>query len=295
MCIAIFKPANKTISKAALQQCFLSNPNGAGFMYAKGKELHIHKGFFTFKDFYNAYLPYENEVCAIHFRIKTHGAIDETNCHPFRINKGLGFIHNGIIGGFGFDDKSDTFHFNEAIMKPLVNKYGNNILVNPAIKSLIESKIGYSKFVMLDRHGNWTLFNESKGIWDDGVWYSNSSYKPYVAPPMTYGQHTPYKTPFLPTKVNANPSNIKIGDLVKLTRNAYDFGTKKLFKTGELLEVVAVNSDFTVDLMGEDEVGTTEFCYNVPYNKFDILLNEDIPSNDSENAFELTSYKGCLL
>ena len=182
MCIAIYKPEGKVISKATLQECYDSNPDGAGFMYAQGKKLNIEKGFFSFDSFYDAYKKHENKQAVIHFRIKTHGKIDTANCHPFSVNNSIGFVHNGVISGYGDSDFSDTVRFNEAILRPLVNKWGNLALFQDPVIELIENRIGYSKLVFLDRHGNHLIMNESKGVWDDGVWYSNTSYKPYVAP-----------------------------------------------------------------------------------------------------------------
>ena len=54
MCIAIMKSANKKINKATLRRCYDANPDGAGFMYAEDKQLHVKKGYFTFKEFYKA-------------------------------------------------------------------------------------------------------------------------------------------------------------------------------------------------------------------------------------------------
>lgn len=285
MCIAIYKPENKVISKVILEQCYQANPDGAGFMYVENKELVMKKGFFTFKDFWEAWQPHEAKQAAIHFRIKTHGNINEENCHPFMINKGLGFIHNGIISGFGFGDKSDTYHFNEEIMKPLVNKYGNSILTNEAIKTLIESKIGYSKFVMIDRHGNHTLFNESKGLWDGGIWYSNSSYKPVVYAPLPVAKPLYYGSNISPKPKH---KSLEIGDIVELITGVYDVGTKKYFKKGEFFEVVALNKDYTADLMHDE---SDAFLYNVSFAKFDIItkdLGEDI-TKEAWNNFSYDS------
>jgi glutamine amidotransferase len=270
MCIAIYKPAGKIISKESLAQCFKTNPDGAGFMYAKDKELYYDKGFFTFDEFYEEYSKIEQEQCLIHFRIKTHGPISVDNCHPFMVNKGLGFIHNGIIGGYGSADVSDTRHFNAAVLKPLVSKYGNSVLQMPAIKDLIESRIGYSKLAFLDRHGNYELFNEDKGVWDNDIWYSNNSYKP----PVFY----PVKTqPYLP---KPKLKRVEEGELVVLNSSVYDFETKNLFKKDEVFEVVSVNSDYTADLLHEDG---KSFVYNVSFAKFDFY---EVATSDQHNAFD---------
>ena len=184
MCIAIMKSENKKISKTTLQRCYDSNPDGAGFMFAANKELTVKKGYFTFKEFYKEYKPHENKQVLLHFRIKTHGPIDKNNCHPFLVNSGLGFIHNGIISGYGDNKQSDTIDFNKSILQKIVAKHGNMGLFDDPMVELIENVIGYSKLVFLDRHGNYRIMNEDKGHWNNGVWYSNNSYK--KPEPVTY-------------------------------------------------------------------------------------------------------------
>ena len=178
------KSENKKISKATLQRCYESNPDGAGFMFAANKELTVKKGYFTFKEFYKEYKPHENKQVLLHFRIKTHGPIDKNNCHPFLVNSGLGFIHNGIISGYGDNKQSDTIDFNKSILQKIVAKHGNMGLFDDPMVELIENVIGYSKLVFLDRHGNYRIMNEDKGHWNNGVWYSNNSYK--KPEPVTY-------------------------------------------------------------------------------------------------------------
>ena len=41
MCIAIYKPEGKIIPYNTLKECYDANPDGAGFMYAEDKVLHI--------------------------------------------------------------------------------------------------------------------------------------------------------------------------------------------------------------------------------------------------------------
>ncbi len=291
MCIAIYKPKDTKISQATLQECFRSNPDGAGFMYASNKELVMEKGFFTFNDFWKAYKKHEKKQAVLHFRIKTHGAIDEANCHPFLVNSSLGFVHNGVISGFGVGDQSDTSHFNDEIIKPLVSKWGNLSLFQPAMKSLIEARIGYSKLIFLDRHGNYDIFNESKGIWDNNVWYSNSSYKPYVPPkpvanPKSYYSSSATLPMVSPPKYTSSPY-LKVGDIVKLTNNFHDWDTKETFKRGEIFEVVSVNANYTADLMRDDaEIQDNSFAYNVPFALIDLVIEDDevIPFDYSRGA-----------
>ena len=294
MCIAIYKPQDKILSQATLKECYDSNPDGAGFMYAQNKKLHIEKGFFSYDSFYKAYKEHEHKQTVIHFRIKTHGKIDTTNCHPFAVNNAIGFVHNGIINGFGDTNHSDTIGFNNAILQPLVHKWGNLALFQDPIINLIEGRIGYSKLVFLDRHGNHKIMNEGKGVWDDGVWYSNNSYKPYVAPVTAYKGKDyswnntdwikdTYKKPV--TKLKTKTA-VVVGDMVELLEDIADEGTLIVHETGELCEVVAVNQNFTCDLMkdSDDEKEGPKFIYNVPFHSLNFVDDFTLDDEDYLNC-----------
>lgn len=306
MCIAIYKPKNKTISEETLAECFRSNHDGAGFMYVEKKELKIQKGFFTFQEFYDAYKEHENKQAVIHFRIKTHGPVAAENCHPFNVNQSLGFVHNGIISGFGSTDESDTRDFNAKIIQPLVAKWGNLAIFQPAMKSLIEARIGYSKLIFLDRHGNVDIFNENKGIWEDGVWYSNASFRPYIP---TYSNSTGINPPTVWQPRKEIPSHqkkddktrlyssklldagrkafriLETGEQVQLTRAHWSEEYQFLYQLGSKFEVLSVNSNYTADLIYENEVGQDEYINGVPFSKLDFV---HLPENDDQDWDPMT-------
>jgi hypothetical protein len=154
------------------------------------------------------------------------------------------------------------------------------------MKDLIESRIGYSKLIFLDRHGNHNIFNEHKGVWDDGVWYSNTSYKPYVAPVTTW-KDTEYsygnwRKPIATYKATVTPKNVglKVGDMVELLEDVADTTTLKTYETGEICEVVAVNQDFSCDLMIDGFDGNAGFLYNVPYHALNYVEDFEDDSID---------------
>lgn len=179
MCIIAAIPAGKQISKETLNRCWQNNPHGGGFMYSDGKKVVTHKEMSSFKRYWKAFVAakeaHQNSGFVCHFRISTHGKINETNCHPFLINQQLGFAHNGIIyAAPNSNDYSDTYMFNEVILKNLPK----NFLANTAIVSMIAEYIGRgSKLAFLNWKGDISLVNEKAGTWDDGIWYSNSGYK----------------------------------------------------------------------------------------------------------------------
>ncbi|OHE79008.1 MAG: hypothetical protein A3F67_10870 [Verrucomicrobia bacterium RIFCSPHIGHO2_12_FULL_41_10] len=180
MCIAIYKPAGEIISREVLETCFDNNDDGAGFMFSENRKLILYKGFFDFSSFYSVYKEHENKSCVIHFRIKTHGKINEENCHPFTVTPALAFVHNGVISGYGNTEYNDTYMFNEHILKGLIKQGGKKLLFSGIIKELIEKAIGYSKLIFMDASGEVEIFNERLGEWHTGVWYSNTSHKPKV-------------------------------------------------------------------------------------------------------------------
>lgn len=188
MCIAAYKPENMVLSEETLRNCWDGNPDGAGFMYAEEGKIVIVKGLMTFKDFMEAYEPHKLKQCALHFRIATHGNVDKENTHPFRVSETLGLVHNGIINNIACDinkDMSDTWHFTEKIMKPFEQHWQS-----PAYKALVESFIGYSKLILLDGEGNFSIYGEKHGTWDCQCWFSNTSYKvkkTVYVPPKTTG------------------------------------------------------------------------------------------------------------
>lgn len=189
MCIAILKPVGKSLSRELLYNCYTSNPDGCGFAYATGDDVIIHK-FMKFDDFYNEYQKYDGKyTMLIHFRIATHGAIELDNCHPFVLNNRMALIHNGIITGYGDKKtKSDTRDFIDKVLGNISWK----MFKNPSFCELVGNAIGYSKLAILDKTGAHVIINEQKGIWDDGVWFSNTSYKVKKYTPNTTQDYNPW-------------------------------------------------------------------------------------------------------
>ena len=178
MCIIAAQPVGTYISKETLKNCWENNRNGGGFCYTDGSKIIVFKELNSFNKYYAAFIEAQkaNPESAFihHFRISTHGKIDKTNCHPFLVSDTLAFAHNGIISNAPLHtDFSDTFMFNKVILKQLQPDF----LTNATIVSLIEGYIGKgSKLAFLDIYNTITLINEGAGVWDAGVWYSNTGY-----------------------------------------------------------------------------------------------------------------------
>lgn len=187
MCIIVSKPENLKLADSVLKTCWENNDDGAGFMYAEDNRLHVQKGFMTYDDFYKAYEPHADKKLVIHFRIRTHGETNEANTHPFIVDDNLAFVHNGTITGFGSKEFSDTYHFNEELIKNLRQSVRNFLHV-PAIETLLSERIGWSKLVFMDNKGTVRIINEEKGNYSsDGVWFSNTSWQPRKTYTKQYG------------------------------------------------------------------------------------------------------------
>lgn len=177
MCIICVKPEGKSLAENVIQNMWSVNSDGAGFMYAEDGVLHVQKGFMTLSEFKEAYEPHKLKQAVLHFRIKTHGEKNPENTHPFYIDENLAFVHNGIIQGFGSNSHSDTWHFNEEIIKPIRSELPNFLDIKP-ITQLIQDKISYSKLVFLNSEGEITIINKDKGVYSsDGFWFSNNSWE----------------------------------------------------------------------------------------------------------------------
>ena len=175
MCIIILNKQG-LVPKTILQNCYINNPDGMGIMYAHKGKIEVFKELKNFELFYEYYFNIRKIFrgnIGLHFRIKTHGKINESNIHPFYVNRDLAFMHNGIIDiDTGKTDLSDTQLFNERILKGLPK----NFTRNRAIMQLISESIGYSKLLFLDSSDNYSIINESDGTWKDENWFSNHSY-----------------------------------------------------------------------------------------------------------------------
>lgn len=175
-CVAIWKPKGVQIARKYLQNSFENNKDGAGFAYAKGGKITISKGFFDFKEFYEAYKRFQAFPCLIHFRIATHGKINQENCHPFPMAGGkYALVHNGVMPSSlhnGNKDDSDTRQFAEKLETCI----GFTPWKHKGFEEFINEAISYNKVAVMRQDGNIWLFNEDKGEWHKGAWYSNHTY-----------------------------------------------------------------------------------------------------------------------
>ncbi len=185
MCIAIYN--NKDLlTKKTLQNCWNSNDDGAGMLWVEDGQLQVYKQLKSFKAFFKKYQEVRKvtEKVVLHFRIRTHGVVDERNIHPFIVDETVGFVHNGIINDFsyGVSEFSDTWHFNE-FLKDMPKHFTKS----SSVMALISDFIGtYNKLIFMGNDNEVLIVNEKAGFWDGESWFSNKS---YLDPSLRYYGH----------------------------------------------------------------------------------------------------------
>lgn len=195
MCILIYVPKNVALpDDEKLYSCFDSNPDGIGISWNNGVQTFLKKGFMEIEHFL-LYLDQKRDELIdcdvlIHFRYATHGSVNASNCHPFVVSDRIGDLkrkryqgkdlilaHNGIIHGKEYTRKTKNDLSDTMIFTKRLHCLG---LDNAEIKHILLS----GKFCLMypdhvDRYGSF--------IEDDGVFYSNDSYKRNLWFDLRYG------------------------------------------------------------------------------------------------------------
>jgi hypothetical protein len=136
-----------------------------------------------------------------HFRIATHGGVKPALCHPFPLSRkipnlkrlyaqtNLAIVHNGVIPIEPKGDISDTMEY---IRTNLVDRSNRNFEFyrSKRQRKAILAEIN-SKMAFLDCNGNVYMVGEF--IEDNGIMYSNSSYKERTFSFSIFDDYTSFK------------------------------------------------------------------------------------------------------
>jgi predicted glutamine amidotransferase len=171
-------------AKPVMKDMYDYNPDGAGFAYALNKRVYIEKGFMTYEDFIKALDALQTKLqdkynktlkdisIMFHFRIGTHGPNSPELTHPFPISHkkkhfdaldlytDVVMAHNGIIKSVTpVTDWSDTTQYVKDILHPL---YMDNkeFYKSENVQHLIANTINGSRFVFLDKNGEFTYIGD---------------------------------------------------------------------------------------------------------------------------------------
>lgn len=252
MCIAILNKGGQ-ISRESLLNCWESNDDGAGILYVNNDKLGVYKqpnkGRKSFEQFYSTYQRLYNSSAGmpmlLHFRIATHGFGDKF-LHPFLVSDTLGLVHNGIISGLGDHNYSDTAEFRDIIAGvPDEWKQDVSLFSIPLVDQVTADLLGtYNKVIFLDAQGDYVIYNESSGIWDEDNWYSNSAYRSRV---RYYGHYAQPLSTAATKYYGWDEDEMIDGVDDKRTQEYYDEITddltEELFECAECFETCQVDED----------------------------------------------------
>lgn len=184
-----------------IQDVYSSNSDGVGIMYAAGdgKTLQVEKALpqnvEQATDFIKR-LPDDDRELAMHWRMKTHGNIDLSQCHPYKVEDGTWLMHNGILhtGNKADVTKSDTWHF----IADYLSGLSIDALHHPGVAEFMGEFIGSNRFAIMSGDGRLTVINKDQGIEHDGIWFSNTYawmpelFIPTYSPKKTYSNYGGY-------------------------------------------------------------------------------------------------------
>lgn len=207
MCLLINHPANTSFDYDDIADFFSYNSDGIGVMYAEGGVLLIKKELPRDEndawDFYTEHCI--GRECVIHFRMRTHGHTDLTNCHPYEVygsgsEMPIYMAHNGILstGNEADVSKSDTWHYIRDFIIPLT-KSEPELVFDPAFIDIIESHIGSSnKFIFMNHEGRISITNKSAFVTYKGAMLSNTY--AWTAENGGYGYKNTWRSAWPPSK-----------------------------------------------------------------------------------------------
>lgn len=175
-----------------INNMWMRNPHGAGYMSIKNGMVEIHKGFMNKQDFMTAINSEgftKDDVVVYHFRIATQGGVNPQMTHPFPftnelvkmkaldVRSQLGIAHNGIIPITSTGDKeySDTALF----IADYLTKYikTRKDLSDKKVLSEIKDLL-HSKMVILANTGEVIRLGTFIRT-NDGLLFSNDGFKGY--------------------------------------------------------------------------------------------------------------------
>ena len=192
MCLITVSTAAKTVNamlgnQPMIESIFDSNSDGLGAMYRNKKGLRIVKilprDLKDCLEFFRS-MPQDDRMLAVHWRMKTHGHVDLTNCHPYDVVEGkVAMMHNGILhtGNAADPTMSDTWHFIKDLLAEPVAKFPG-LVHEKTFLEMCGEYIGSNRFVFMDDEGRLSIVNRDQGIEHDGMWFANT----YAWEPSTF-------------------------------------------------------------------------------------------------------------
>jgi hypothetical protein len=188
MCLIVYKEnSNGVFTNRQFRSMIHRNADGLGIMWREDGRVKFDKVLGTPKDKFELFRKYRSmESWAMHARMKTHGKIDLDNCHPYElmsIDRGdaidLFVMHNGVLSSAPEvnKDMSDTWHFMEYIIKPIVTANLDLLWNDDHFQTWLASTIKGSKLLFMrsdDVEHPVLILNHDAGKEESGCWLSNT-------------------------------------------------------------------------------------------------------------------------
>lgn len=196
MCIiAVSRKGVAMPSLDTIRNMWYRNPDGAGFMWADGKSVHIEKGFMKLADLEKRLEKFQADVdtkahaVILHFRIGTAGGNIPANTHPFpisddipmlqklKVKTSLAVAHNGVIDVTPRQkDISDTMEYIASQLAPLYRGV-KDFYRNKNLMTMVGNAINGSRMAFMTPSGE--IYTVGNFTTDEktGLLYSNTSYE----------------------------------------------------------------------------------------------------------------------
>lgn len=205
MCIICYIPTGAELPEfATFERMNKANNDGAGFMYADGRNVNIYKGYNDVRELYADVLDTREQhpraPIVAHFRISTQGGNPPELTHPFpvcasyekmrKLNTtcNIGVAHNGVIHEYSAPyvygakkapapNYNDTMTFIRDFMNPLLR--GREKWYNAPDADALRvafKHVSDSRLAIMSAGGHVELIGHFYE--NDGIYYSNESYLP---------------------------------------------------------------------------------------------------------------------
>lgn len=179
MCIIVLDRNGGSVTEQQVRNMFTRNGDGFGIIpLVDNKPTAIKVGKPNdVDDVLNIWERHKDAPYVMHLRLRTHGKIDELNCHPYPLfDEHTWLFHNGVMrNALDYDkEKSDTWHFAEHFVRPIGPSIFEH-LEDLEFKKSLGKMIGDTNKLVFVSPKRIHIVNESAGTWrnENAVWLSN--------------------------------------------------------------------------------------------------------------------------
>lgn len=209
MCLIVWKEGKDAVfTNRQFKNMISRNADGLGIMWRENDRVYVDKVLGSPKDKFKLFQKHrDKEFYAMHSRLRTHGFVNEENCHPYELmNKDKGdpidlyLMHNGVLADAPDCDKgmSDTWHFVEYVLKPIAKANLDLIWKSEEFQGWLQKKMGGSKLLLMrsdspEGEAPVLMFNHGAGVVERGCWLSNGHSTRCYTPATQYNNNHNYR------------------------------------------------------------------------------------------------------